>query len=88
MEVRRAYKFRIYPLSERVYYCNRCGLQIDRDTNAAINILKRAIFGQSRSNAQGDSVRPQKEAGIKEPRTYPAIAWEAHTLWRFGGCHL
>ncbi len=27
-------------------------LRIYRDVNAAINILKRAIFGQSRSNAQ------------------------------------
>ncbi len=74
MEIMRAYKFIIYPLSERVYYYTRCGLQMDRDVNAAINILKRATFGQSRSNAQGDSVSPQKEAGIKELRTCPAIA--------------
>ncbi len=67
-------------LSERVYNCSRCGLQMDRDTNAAINILNRATLGQRGSHAQGDSVRPQIEAEIKELRTYSAIAGEAHTL--------
>ncbi|MEM3289816.1 MAG: zinc ribbon domain-containing protein, partial [Conexivisphaerales archaeon] len=28
------------PLSERIYICKRCGLQKDRDVNAAINMLK------------------------------------------------
>ncbi len=57
------------PLSSREYRCNKCGLQMDRDTNAAINILKRATFGQRKSHAQGDSVRLQKRLGIKELRT-------------------
>ena len=26
------------PLSERVYHCGKCGLDMDRDLNAAINI--------------------------------------------------
>ena len=26
-------------LSERVYHCNECGFEIDRDLNASINIL-------------------------------------------------
>ncbi len=56
------------PLSQRTYICNRCGLQIDRDINAAINILKKALSssnfgntvakatsGQGGSNAQGDT---------------------------------
>ena len=41
------------PLSERMYLCNRCGLQIDRDINASINILHRATtLGQRGSYAQ------------------------------------
>ena len=31
-------------LSEREYICEECGLVIDRDTNAAINILAEALF--------------------------------------------
>jgi putative transposase len=57
------------PLSERMYLCKRCGLQIDRDINASINILHRATtLGQRGSYAQGESVRPQKEAVLEELR--------------------
>ncbi len=56
-------------LSVREYVCNRCGLQIDRDINASINILKRATFGQKGSYAQGKNVRPQQEAVLNELRT-------------------
>ncbi|MCL5100186.1 MAG: transposase [Candidatus Marsarchaeota archaeon] len=42
------------PLSQRTYVCNRCGMQMDRDINAAINILTKATLGQRESNAQGD----------------------------------
>ncbi len=41
----------------------------ETDTNISVNILRIATIGQSRSNIQGDSVRLQKEAGIKELRT-------------------
>ena len=34
------------PLSERVYNCSECGIAIDRDVNAAINILERGIMRQ------------------------------------------
>lgn len=40
------------PLSERVYRCENCGLEINRDKNAAINILRE---GLNRSN-YGDRV--------------------------------
>lgn len=41
------------PLSERMYCCPVCGATMDRDVNAAINILKRATVGQTESNASG-----------------------------------
>ncbi|MHB1813154.1 MAG: RNA-guided endonuclease InsQ/TnpB family protein, partial [Thermoplasmataceae archaeon] len=30
-------------LSDRIYHCNVCGLTIDRDLNAAINVLRRGM---------------------------------------------
>jgi len=68
------------PLSKRIYNCNQCGLRLDRDINASINILKRATVGQMESHARGDGVRPQQEAVIADPRTYLVIAGEAHAL--------
>ncbi|MEM3196712.1 MAG: transposase [Conexivisphaerales archaeon] len=75
------------PLSERTYVCNRCGISMDRDINAAINILKRGRAGLARIYAQGESVRPQREATLDELRTdktHPLQnyinAEEAHTL--------
>jgi putative transposase len=74
------------PLSERTYNCNRCGLHLDRDINAARNILIRATVGHTGSHVRGDYVRPQREAVVEEPKTYPAtksgiqVVGEAHTL--------
>ncbi len=59
------------PLSKRVYYCEVCGLNEDRDINASINILKRGRAGRARTDAQGDFVRPHQEAVIEGLRTYP-----------------
>lgn len=41
-------------LSERQYACERCGLVLDRDENAAINLLNRATGSSPGSNARGD----------------------------------
>lgn len=63
------------PLSAREYNCSECGMQMDRDINASINILKRGRAGHVRTNAQGDN-RPYDEkpiaSGVVELRTYPA----------------
>ncbi len=50
------------PLSERVYHCEKCGLSIDRDLNAAINIQ---IAGSAPEtlNARGGSVRQTRPKG-------------------------
>lgn len=57
------------PLSERIYYCPKCGMIKDRDVNAAINILNRAITaGQVGINACGDEIKISSEKQ------------EAHTL--------
>ncbi len=46
-------------LSERTYRCDACGLVIDRDVNAARNLLHLAASGAERRNAGGRTVRPR-----------------------------
>ncbi len=43
------------PLSARQYDCRMCGNHMDRDLNAACNILKRATAGIAGCNASGDA---------------------------------
>ncbi len=67
-------------LSERTYHCSECGLQIDRDINAAIN-LKHLAAGHAESlNACGVQIRPipvQEEA--RETEAGKAV-WKQITL--------
>jgi putative transposase len=46
-------------LSDRVYECASCGLSIDRDLNAAINLKK--LAPSSGASACGEDVRPSSE---------------------------
>lgn len=42
------------PLSQRIYSCSSCDLLLDRDMNAALNILAKATVGTTESHAWGD----------------------------------
>ena len=46
-------------LSERIYRCDDCGLVVDRDVNAARNLLYLAASGAERRNAGGGTIRPR-----------------------------
>ena len=46
-------------LSERTYQCDTCGLVLDRDVNAARNLLSLAASGAERRNAGGGTLRPR-----------------------------
>jgi putative transposase len=68
------------PLSERTYRCDDCGLVIDRDVNAARNLLKLAASGAERLNACEGTVRPRhaRQVPVKqEPGT--ALAGQTGT---------
>ena len=61
------------PLGIREYNCSRCGIQLDRDINASINILHKATtLGWRGSHAQGDmasAIQQESKSRIEELRT-------------------
>jgi putative transposase len=60
------------PLSQRTYQCEACGLALDRDVNAACNLLQLAASGAESLNACRPQVRPGQpgHSGMKqEPGT-------------------
>ena len=60
-------------LAERTFRCETCGLAIDRDVNAAVNLLKFAASGaENGKNACGGTVRPRPARHVpvkQEPGT-------------------
>jgi transposase len=60
------------PLSQRTYTCQACGLVIDRDINAARNLLQFAASGAESLNACGGTIRPRPARHVpvkQEPGT-------------------
>jgi putative transposase len=53
-------------LSERIYRCTSCGLVIDRDLNAALNLKDVAASRTETKNACGGDIRPRE--GRQTPR--------------------
>jgi len=74
------------PLSERVYHCGKCGLSIDRDVNAAINIQVAGSAPET-SNARGGSGRQTRlECGtMRHPAKREPSGGEGRGGGRGGG---
>jgi putative transposase len=67
------------PLSERVYRCGACGLEMDRDLNAARNLASVAASSAERENASGGMASRSREAlappqGIRNPASLAQVA--------------
>lgn len=54
------------PLAQRVHQCPACGLVLDRDENAAVNILNRAVAGPGVQNVAGYGERVPRKVRLKE----------------------
>jgi putative transposase len=65
-------------LKDRVFVCESCGVVIDRDVNAAINLRDLAASGAERLNACGGYVRPGP-AGQRPVKQEPGTAFAGET---------
>ena len=64
-------------LSDRTYHCGVCGISIDRDINAAINLRNVAVGHTETQNACGDPVRLHSEAKVVETGK---VIWQQQLL--------
>src|SRR5665213_1650499 len=56
----RSVKAKLSP-DERMFQCEACGLTIDRDVNAAINLARQGLAGTNSATGRGGKVRPQQQ---------------------------
>lgn len=55
------------PLSERVFHCDTCGFEIDRDLNAAINLMVAGSAPETVNARGGDARRADTVSGNADP---------------------
>lgn len=53
-------------LTERTYKCEHCGLELDRDVNAAINLAYLAESASESLNARGADIRPVSNVSYRQ----------------------
>ena len=61
------------PLSARVYACEQCGLRLDRDVNAAINVLVRAFGDEARQGGANPGSGRHTPTTGEGPQTPPSV---------------
>jgi putative transposase len=73
-------------LRERTYHCERCGLAIDRDRNAAVNLARHALAEAQQTGviAPGGS-GPLDSGRAGHKTTPPGVAGGSETATRTGG---
>lgn len=69
----------VLALSERVYSCEHCGFQIDRDLNAAINIRTAGLAGLHACGPEGSGSCSRKAARAKPRRVEAGTKTRGHS---------
>jgi putative transposase len=69
----------VLALSERVFHCDHCGFEIDRDLNAAINIRTAGLAGINACRPEGSGPGSRKSSGTKPRRAEAGTKPRAHS---------